>query len=88
MQTFLDPIAFATLLTSLWILRFRGWTRPVAAACYFLFFAAVEIVATRFFLPPGAFGPGLGMLCLALTVPVLLAAYLVRRHEIREREGS
>jgi hypothetical protein len=83
MQSILNPVAFAILLTSLYVLRFRGWQRPGRVGLYFLFFAALEFVATRFFLPPGAFGPGLGWLCLGLSAPVLIAAYLVRRHEGR-----
>ena len=86
MESILNPLAFATLLTSLFVLRFRGWTRPLAVAIYFAFFATLEIVATRYFLPPGAFGPGLGYVCFGLTVPVLVAAYLVHRHE--ENQGE
>ena len=81
LESILNPIAFSILLTSLFVLRFRGWQRPVHVACYFAFFATLEIVATRYFLPPGAFGSGLGYLCLALTVPVLIAAYLIWRLE-------
>ena len=79
----LNPLAFAILLTSLYVLRFRAWQRPGMVALYFMFFAGLEVVASRYFLPPGAFGPGLGYLCLALTVPVLLASFLVWRHEQR-----
>lgn len=85
MESLLNPIAFATLLTSLWVLRFRGWKKPIAVVGYFAFFAALEIGATQL-LPPGAFGSGLGILCLALTVPVLVAAWLVWRHEHRQGE--
>lgn len=85
MESLLNPIAFATLLTALFVLRFRGWKRPLAVVGYFAFFAALEIGATQL-LPPGAFGSGLGILCLALAVPVLIAAYLVWRHEKREGE--
>ena len=83
MESILNPIAFSILLTSLFVLRFRGWRRPALVVAYFVFFAVLEIVATRFFLPPGAFGPGLGYLCLALTVPVLIAVGLLRRLEQR-----
>ena len=81
MESILNPIAFSILLTSLFVLRFRGWQRPVHVACYFAFFATLEIGATRYVLPPGALGSGLGYLCLALTVPVLIAAYLIWRLE-------
>ena len=85
MASILNPIAFATLLTALFVLRFRGWNRPLAVVGYFVFFAALEIGATRL-LPPGAFGPGLGFLCLALAVPVLIAAGFVWRQEKRQDE--
>ncbi len=85
-ESILNPIGFATLLTALYVLRFRGWTRPGRVALYFAFFAGLELVATRYFLPPGAFGPALGRLCLGLTVPVGVAAFLVWRHERRQGE--
>lgn len=87
MGALLNPIAFATLLTSLYVLRFRGWTRPRAVIGYFVFFAALEVVATRW-LRAGAFGSGLAYLCLGLSVPVLVAAFLVWRHEQRQGETS
>lgn len=88
-ESVLNPLAFATLLTSLYVLRFRGWTRPSRVALYFAFFAGLELAATRWFIPPGAFGAELGVLCLALSVPVLVASGLVYRNEQRagETEG-
>lgn len=81
MDGILNGFAFALLLTSLFVLRFRGWRRPVMVVFYFVFFVVLEISASHFFLRPGAMGPGLGYACLALTPPVLIAAYLVWRHE-------
>lgn len=78
--------AFALLLTSIWVLRFRGWERPGAVAAYFLFFFVVEVVVARLLLPPGAFGSGFAFLCLGLTVPVWIATFLVWRQEKRENE--
>ena len=74
------------LLTALYVLRFRGWKRPYAVASYFLFFLVIEIAASHYFLPPGAFGSGLSIVCFGLTAPVLVAAFLVWRHEKRNRE--
>lgn len=85
MESLLNPLAFATLLTSLYALRFRGWRRPIAVLGYFAFFAVLEVVATSM-LPPGAFGRGFAVLCLALAVPVLVAAFLVWRHERNQDE--
>jgi hypothetical protein len=89
MDGLLNGFAFALLLTSLFVLRFRGWDRPLYVALYFVFFAALEMSASHFLLPPDAMGPELGYLCLALTVPVLVAAFLVWRHERSQgRAGS
>ena len=68
------------------MLRFRGWTRPLLSASYFAFFATLDFVAMHWFVPPGAFGPALGALCLGLTVPAVVAIVLVRRHEPYERD--
>lgn len=81
MDAVVNGLAFALLLTSLFVLRFRGWTRPWLVGIYFLFFLILEVTASHYFLPPDAFGPWLGYVCLGLTAPVLMAAYLVWRHE-------
>jgi len=81
MESTLNAISFSLLLTSLFILRFRGWKRPIAVAVYFTFFVALEMIASHYFIPLGAFGSGLAIVCFGLTVPVLVAAYLVWRYE-------
>ena len=88
MESLLNGLSFALLLTSLYVLRFRGWRRPRLVVVYFLFFLALEIGASRYLLPLGAFGPGLTYLCLGLSLPVLIAAYLVWRHEHRHGEAG
>ena len=57
MESILNPIAFATLLSALYVLRFRGWTQPRRVAIYFAFFATVEVIASHYFIPRDAFGP-------------------------------
>ena len=86
MESVWNGVGFATLLTSLYVLRFRGWNRPGAVMIYFAFFVTLEVVASKFLLPPGAFGPGLGKVCFGLTIPVLVAGYMVWRHEQRHDE--
>lgn len=83
MTSMLNGVSFSILVSSLYILRFRGWKRPIAVIVYFAFFAILEIGASYYFLPPGAFGLGLSFVCLGLSVPVLIAAYLVWRQEKR-----
>lgn len=84
----LNGLAIATLLTSLFILRFRGWKRPVAVVLYFLFFLGLETAASQWFLPPGAMGAEIAYVCFGLSVPVLVAAYLVWRHEQHHGTGE
>ena len=88
MESALNGISFALLLTSLYILRFRGWKRPIAVCLYFAFFVVLEVVTSHYFIPPGAFGAGLTYVCFGLTVPVLVAAFLVWRHEHRQGESA
>jgi hypothetical protein len=88
MESTLNAISFALLLTSLFVLRFRGWKRPIAVVVYFAFLALLELGASHYFMPPGAFGSGLAIVCFGLTVPVLVAAYLVWRHERRHGEAD
>lgn len=81
MEGLFNGVAFSLLLTSVFVLRFRGWERPGMVVAYFIFFSLLEVIASHFFLPPGAFGPTLASVCLGLSVPVLLAAYFLWRHE-------
>lgn len=81
MKALLNGLAFAVLLTSIFVLRFRGWKRPGLVVAYLVFFAALEMTVSRFVLPPGAIGPELAWVCLGLTIPVWVSVYLVWRYE-------
>ncbi len=83
-----NPVGFGLLLTSLYVLRFRAWRRPVLVVAYFAFFTSLEWVAARYFMPPGAMPNAIGYLCFALTFPVLIATAIVWRQEQRAREGD
>ncbi|MHA7837665.1 MAG: hypothetical protein ACX98W_09425 [bacterium] len=80
----LNGLTFALLLTSLFILRFRGWKRPGLVVAYFVFFAALEMAASHYLLPPGAIGPELAWVCLGLSVPIWVSIVLVWRHEVSQ----
>jgi hypothetical protein len=84
----LNPFGVGLLLASLYMLRFRAWRRPLLVVVYFAFFTTLEWVASHYFLPPGALPDTIGWVCLGLTVPVLVATYLVRRQERRQHEGD
>ena len=79
-------LAFALLLTAIFALRFRRWGNPGILTAYFLFFAAVEWIASRLLLPPGAIGIELAFVCSGLALLIMVATYFVRRYE-REVEG-
>jgi hypothetical protein len=80
-----NPLGFGCLLTALYVLRFRAWHRPLTIAVYFAFFTFLEWGAAHWFMPPGALPDEIGWLCLGLMVPVLVAAFFVRREERRAR---
>lgn len=88
MDSLVNPIGVGGLLAALYMLRFRAWRRPILVVAYFAFFTSLEWIAARHFLPPGALPDAIGWLCLALMVPVLVATFLVRRHELRSHEGD
>ena len=55
---------------------------------YFTFFMSLEWIAARYFMPPGALPNEVGYVCLGLTLPVLVATFLVWRHEQQQHEGD
>lgn len=88
MEGLVNPLGVGLLLAALYMLRFRAWRRPSLVVAYFAFFTTLEWVAARYFLPPGALPNAIGWVCLGLTVPVLVATYLLRRHEQARDEGD
>ncbi len=88
MNGLVNSIGVGLLLASLYMLRFRAWRRPPLVVAYFAFFATLEWIAAKYFLPPGALPNAIGWLCLGLTAPVLVATWLVRRHERSQNEGD
>jgi hypothetical protein len=87
-ESILNGLSFSLLLTALFVLRFRGWKRPLMVVAYFAFFLVLEVTTSHFFMPPGAFGSGLAILLFGLTVPVLVAIYFLRRHERAHGEAG
>ena len=83
MHAVLTALAMTTLLTALFALKFRYWRRPKLLAAYAAVFFTAEYLGHAYFLPPDAFGSWIIILCFALSVPVLVAIYLLDRHEKR-----
>ena len=88
MESLINPIGVGLLLSALYMLRFRAWRRPVMVVANFAFFTSLEWIAAHYFLPPDALPSAIGWLCLALTVPVVVATILVRRQERLHGEGA
>jgi hypothetical protein len=81
MVGFANGFGIAVLLTAAFALRFRYWDNPKVLAVYFAAFFAIEIVAGHFFIPDGAMGIEIALVCLGLTVPILGVIEFFRRHE-------
>jgi|GEM_PF-2357213 len=84
LETLFAALAITSLFTSIFALKFRYWHRPKLLTLYaiLIFFAQFALHSV---LPEDAFGPALTYLCFALTVPVVLAIYLIDRHERKHR---
>ena len=83
MGAFMAAVSTSLLFTSLFALKFHYWRQPKILIAYMCFFMTAEWLAHAYVLPPDAFGNWLSILCLSLTVPVILAIYLLDRHERR-----
>ena len=79
----LTSVGLTSLITALFVLKFRYWNEPKLVAASAAFFFALEWIGHRYLLPEAAFGPWLGYLTLSLTVPVVVAIVLLARHERR-----
>jgi hypothetical protein len=78
---FLSALSFTVLITSLFALKFRYWRQPKLLIGYGLLFFTAEALAHTYVVPDAAFGVWLPILCFALSVPVIIAIYLLDRHE-------
>lgn len=88
MAELVNALGIGWLLAALYMLRFRAWRRPILVVAYFAFFATLEWIAARYFMPPGALPDVLGRLCFGLSLPVVVATWLVRRQEQRRGEST
>ena len=81
MLIFFKATAVASLFTALFAFKFGYWQRPRLLAAYFAFFWVVEWVVDVYFIPPGAFGVGMTVVCFILAALVSAATYGVHRYE-------
>jgi hypothetical protein len=80
MHAFATAFSFALLLTAMFAFRYEIGRTPSVAAAYFALFMGLEWIVERHFIPPGAFGFEVALLCGLLSVPFLVATYLTRHH--------
>ncbi len=87
MVSFVVALSIASVLTAAFAFRFRNARRPWVLAAYFLLFLAAEWVASHFFIPPGAFGIEIALVCFPLAAIFAGASVLSQRWEASE-EGD
>ncbi len=88
MVDYANGFGIAVLLTAAFALRFRYWDNPKVLAVYFVTFFTIELVAGHFFIPEGAMGIEIALVCLGLTVPFLGVIEFFRRRESEMDEGE
>ena len=80
MLTLFVSASIAAAFTALFAFRYGASRQPARVAGYFLFFLAIEWIGEHFFLPPGALGVEVGVVCLGITA--LLVAVTVLRDRL------
>ena len=81
MTPWINASGIAAVLTALFALRFRTWRQPRMLLLYFLFFFTTEFVVGKWVLPPNAFGPEVGVVCLVISALTTVAIYGIDRYE-------
>ena len=84
MTAFVVAFSIASVLTAVFAFRFRNSRRPGVLVAYFLIFFVVEWLASHFFIPPGAFGIEIALICFPLTGVFVVASVLSQRWEAQE----
>lgn len=74
-------VAIAAMMTSIFAFRFRYGKRPFLLAGYFLLFLGIEWIAGRYFIPPGALGVEVAVVCAAIALLFAAATVLTERLE-------
>jgi len=81
MVSLVVAFSIASVLTAIFAFRFRNSRRPWLLVGYFLVFFVAEWVASRFFIPPGAFGMEIALVCFPLAAIFVVASILSHRWE-------
>ena len=81
MVSTINAIAFATVLTAGFTLRFRVWREPIKVLLYFSFFVILEVLAHRYAMPEIAFGIELAYVCFSLAFALVLVMIGLDRYE-------
>ncbi len=71
----------ASMLTAVFALRFPDWHGRGFLAGYFLLFLSVEFIAGYYFLPPGALGIEVAVVCFFITAVVIAVIRYMRELE-------
>ena len=87
MTPWINAVGIAAVLTALFALRFRTWRSPRLLSLYFIFFFSIEFTVARVVLPPDAFGPEVGFVCLGISALVAMAIVGVDWYERQNGEN-
>ncbi len=79
MQSLMTAFSVALLLTAFFAFRHQLGRRPGVLAVYFALFMGLEWIGEHYFIPPGAFGSEIAIVCLVLSVPFLVATWVSQR---------
>ena len=81
MVPIINAVAFASVLTAGFTLRYRMWKKPRLVALYFGCFLGIEVLAHRYLMPEAAFGIELAYVCFGLTLALIAATVGVIAYE-------
>ena len=81
MVPIINAVAFASVLTAGFTLRYRMWKKPWLVVLYFGSFLGIEVLAHRYFIPEVAFGIELAYVCFGLTIALIATTIGVIAYE-------
>ena len=77
----INALAFASVVTAAFTLRYRMWEKPWMVALYFGGFLSIEFLAHNYAMPEVAFGIELAYVCFGLTAALIATTIGVIAYE-------
>ena len=83
MLAVLIAVSIAAAMTAIFAFRFRVWGKPWTLVGYFALFQALELLAQSYWIPPGALGVEVALVCFAIAMLFAVASSVAKRAEER-----